>query len=81
MTTTINKTLNSVNLAAVGDLDLHAFLGLRDTHAGFSSIKAWVTITSDAPNEKIDALHRKVIATSPVGHNLQQSVPLTVEPT
>lgn len=71
--------LNSLRIELEGDLDLHAFLGLRDGHAGFDSITAKVSIGSDAPSEQIEELHRKVVATSPVGHTLQQSIPLTVQ--
>lgn len=72
--------LKNVRIELEGDLDLHTFLGLRDGgHAGFESIKATVSIDSDAPADEIAALHRKVVSTSPVGHTLQQAVPLTVE--
>ena len=71
--------LKSLKVELEGDLDLHAFLGLRDAHAGFDSIKATVRIESDSPAEAIEELHRKVVATSPVGHTLQQAIPLTVE--
>lgn len=71
--------LKSLKVELEGDLDLHAFLGLRDAHAGFDSIKATVHIESDSPAEEIEELHRKVVATSPVGHTLQQAIPLSVE--
>lgn len=79
-----NATVAGIELKALrieleGDLDLHAFLGLREGHAGFESIKATVSIESDAPVEEIETLHRTVISTSPVGHTLQQAIPLTVE--
>ena len=71
--------LKSLRIELEGDLDLHAFLGLRDGHAGFESVKANVTIESDAPAAEIEELHRKVVSTSPVGHTLKQAIPLTVE--
>jgi uncharacterized OsmC-like protein len=71
--------LKNLRIELEGDLDLHAFLGLRDGHAGFDSIKAKVSIEADAPVEQIEALHQKVVSTSPVGHTLQQAIPLTVE--
>ncbi|MFP3882744.1 MAG: OsmC family protein [Actinomycetota bacterium] len=72
--------LKSLKVELEGDLDLHAFLGLRDGgHAGFESVKATVSIESDAPADEIDELHRKVVSTSPVGHTLQQAIPLKVE--
>jgi len=72
--------LKSLRIELEGDLDLHAFLGLRDGgHAGFESVKAKVSIEADAPDDQIEELHRKVVSTSPVGHTLQQAIPLTVE--
>jgi uncharacterized OsmC-like protein len=71
--------LRGLRIELEGDLDLHAFLGLRDGHAGFDSVKASVSIDSDASPQQIEDLHRKVVSTSPVGHTLQQANPLTVE--
>lgn len=71
--------LKSLRIELEGDLDLHAFLGLREGHAGFQSISATVTIEADAPTEVIAGLHDKVVSTSPVGHTLRQAIPLTVE--
>lgn len=71
--------LKSIDIALSGDLDLHAFLGLREGHAGFSSISVQVTIDSDADEDEIAALHEKVVSTSPVGHTLGRPIPLTVE--
>ena len=71
--------LKSLRIDLEGDLDLHAFLGLREGHAGFQSISATVSIEADAPAEAIEELHDKVISTSPVGHTLKQAIPLTVE--
>jgi uncharacterized OsmC-like protein len=71
--------LKKLRIDLEGDLDLHAFLGLRDGHAGFDTITAKVSIEADAPAEQIEALHQQVVSTSPVGHTLQQAIPLTVE--
>lgn len=71
--------LKGLRIELEGDLDLHAFLGLREAHAGFDSINATVSIESDAPAEQIEELHRNVVSTSPVGHTLQQAIPLSVE--
>jgi uncharacterized OsmC-like protein len=72
--------LKSLRIELEGDLDLHTFLGLRDGgHAGFDSIVARVSIEADAPAGEIEELHRKVVSTSPVGHTLQQAIPLTIE--
>jgi uncharacterized OsmC-like protein len=66
-----------------GDLDLHAFLGLRPGHAGFQGISATVHLAADAPAEELAALHEAVVASSPVGHTLQAPIPttLTLAPT
>jgi uncharacterized OsmC-like protein len=71
--------LSSLRIELEGDLDLHAFLGLADGHAGFETITATVHIESDAGPVQIDDLHRKVVSTSPVGHTLQRSIPVSVE--
>lgn len=72
--------LKGLSISLEGDLDLHAFLGLREGgHAGFDSIRATVSIDSDAPGPEIEQLHERVVATSPVGHTLQQAIPLSVE--
>ncbi len=70
--------LRDVKIELEGDLDLHTFLGLGDGNAGFSTIQATVHIDSDAGAEAIEALHRKVVATSPVGHTLVRSIPLDI---
>lgn len=71
--------LKSLTIELEGDLDLHTFLGLADGHAGYESVTARVQIDSDAPSEKIDELHRKVVSTSPVGHTLQRAIPVSIE--
>jgi uncharacterized OsmC-like protein len=70
--------LRDLKVELEGDLDLHTFLGLGDGNAGFSTIQATVHIESDADDEAIEALHRKVVSTSPVGHTLSRSIPLGV---
>jgi len=70
--------LKDLRIELEGDLDLQTFLGLGDGNAGFSSIGATVHIEADAEPEAIEALHRKVVSTSPVGHCLSRSVPLDI---
>lgn len=70
--------LKKLRIDLEGDLDLHTFLGLNDGNAGFSGIKAVVHIESDADDVALDALHRKVVSTSPVGHSLTREVPVDV---
>ncbi|CCH33050.1 OsmC family protein [Actinosynnema sp. NPDC047251] len=62
-----------------GDVDLHVFLGLKEGHAGFDSIAVKVRIESEAPRADLEALHAKVVASSPVGHTLGSAVPVAVE--
>ncbi|WP_168698796.1 OsmC family protein [Gordonia paraffinivorans] len=78
-----NATLAGIELKDLridlkGDLDLSVFLGLAEGHAGFTSITAKVTIDSDAPQEKLDELHARVEASSPVGHTLGNAVPVDI---
>lgn len=70
--------LNDVRVELAGDLDLHTFLGLREGHAGFDAIRVAVHIDSDADQEALDELHRKVTATSPVGHTLARAIPVDI---
>ena len=77
--TTAGIELKGLRIELEGDLDLHTFLGLVDGHAGFETIKAHVSIDSDAAEDQIDELHRKVVSTSPVGHTLQRSIPVSVQ--
>lgn len=70
--------LKDLRIDLKGDVDLHVFLGLAEGHAGFESITARVTIDSDAPREKLDELHAKVQASSPVGHTLANAVPVEI---
>ena len=63
-----------------GDLDLQTFLGLDpDGHAGYTAIRATVDLDTDAPADVIDTLHRRVIATSPVGHTLGRAIPVEID--
>jgi len=71
--------LKDLRIEIEGDLDLHTFLGLGDGNAGFSAIRARVHVESDADDEAVEALHRKVVSTSPVGHTLSSSIPVGVD--
>ncbi len=70
--------LKDLRIELEGDLDLKTFLGLGDGNAGFSTIGATVHIEADADEAAIEALHQKVVSTSPVGHCLSRSIPLDV---
>ncbi len=71
--------LRDLRIELEGDLDLHTFLGLADGNAGYESIRATVHIDADADAAAIEELHRKVLASSPVGHTLSRAVPVAVE--
>ena len=72
--------IRDLNIELEGDLDLHTFLGLSPRgNAGYDSISVRVHIDSDASAEDLQALHDKVVGTSPVGHTLSRAVPLKVE--
>lgn len=71
--------IQDLQISVTGDLDLHTFLGLDpDGNAGFSSIRAEVSLDSDASPEALAALHEQVVSTSPVGHTLNGAVPVSV---
>ena len=72
-------TINDLKIIVDGDLDLHTFLGLKEGNAGFSGISVKVQLDSDASPEALQALHDKVINTSPVGHALNRAVPVDIQ--
>ncbi len=71
--------LDRLSIDLKGDIDLRVFLGLTEGHAGFDSISARVRIESSAPRAELEALHAKVLGSSPVGHTLGNAVPVRVE--
>jgi len=71
--------IDSLEIELSGHLDLHTFLGLKEGHAGYSSIQATVKLTSDATEEDLELLHAKVTSTSPVGHTLARPIPVSIE--
>ena len=72
-------TISDLVINVEGDLDLHTFLGLTDGNAGFGNIAVKVKLDSDASPEALQALHEKVISTSPVGHTLNRAVPVDIQ--
>jgi uncharacterized OsmC-like protein len=71
--------IEDLTIELEGDLDLHTFLGLNpEGNAGYDSIRVSVDLKSDATPEQLAAIHDKVISTSPVGHTLGRSVPVTI---
>ena len=72
--------LRNLDIELEGDLDLHTFLGLAPQgNAGYDNISVRVHIDSDASAEQIEALHRQVVGTSPVGHTLSRAVPVRID--
>jgi uncharacterized OsmC-like protein len=71
--------LRDLSIELEGDLDLHTFLGLASGNAGYDNISVKVKIDSDASAQDLQALHQKVIGTSPVGHTLSRAVPVKIE--
>jgi uncharacterized OsmC-like protein len=70
--------LRDLRIELEGDLDLHTFLGLRPGNAGYEEIRVNVHIDTDADPAAVEELHRRVVATSPVGHTLTRPVPVEV---
>ncbi len=71
--------IKDMNIELEGDLDLHTFLGLTEGNAGYDNITIKVNIDSDASREDLQALHDKVMNSSPVGHTIGRAVPVQVE--
>ena len=72
-------TIKKLTINIEGDLDLHTFLGLKPGNAGFSNISVKVKLDSDAAPQAIQALHDKVVNTSPVGHTLNRAIPVDIQ--
>ena len=70
--------VRELDIAVSGDLDLRAFLGLTQGHAGFSKLDVDVRIDSDADEATLREVHEHVVGTSPVGHSLTNPVQLDV---
>ena len=73
-------TIRDLRIDLDGDIDLHAFLGLADEHAGFPAIRVAVRLDTDADDAAVAELHRKVAATSPVGQTLSKAIPVEISP-
>ncbi|MFP3916145.1 MAG: OsmC family protein [Actinomycetota bacterium] len=71
-------SVDRLSIEVEGDLDLSAFLGLKEGHAGFESIRARIDIEADTDPRAIEDLVRAVVATSPVGHTLTRQIPVEV---
>jgi uncharacterized OsmC-like protein len=72
--------IKDLTIALDGDIDMSSFLGLAPGHAGFSAIRVKVDLVTDAEAAAVAALHERVAASSPVGHTLSASVPVSITP-
>ena len=70
--------IRDLRIELTGDLDLRAFLGLREGYAGFDGIHVAVHLDADASPDQLQQLHDTVVGTSPVGHTLARAVPVTI---
>jgi uncharacterized OsmC-like protein len=71
--------INDLRIELQGDIDLHSFLGLRPGRAGYRTLKVDVHLDADASEGQLAELHRKVVATSPVGNTLSAAIPVSIE--
>lgn len=71
--------INDLRIDLEGDVDLHTFLGLGDGNAGYGQIRVAVHLDAEADEAALAEIHRKVVATSPVGHTLTRAVPVDID--
>lgn len=71
--------ISDLRISLEGDIDLHTFLGLSDGNAGYNAIRVGVDLKSNDTEEQLQALHRKVVDSSPVGHTLSRAVPVQID--
>lgn len=70
-------TVEQLDFALEGDLDLHAFLGLSEqVRPGYDTIRLICRITADAPREQLEQLWAYVQQTSPVLDIVRNPVPV-----
>ncbi len=72
--------VRSLSVDVEGHIDLAGFFGISsEVPAGFSGISTKVHLDADATPEQLDALHRHVLATSPVGSILERPLEVHTE--
>jgi len=72
--------LRNVALELEGDIDLTVFAGMAEEGMpGYSDIRVRAHITSDAPEDVIQALHEHVVRTSPICSTVARPVNVTTE--
>jgi uncharacterized OsmC-like protein len=73
-------TLDKVNIALDGDIDVHGFLGLsKEVRPGFQDVRVLVDVHSDAPKAEIEELVRYAQKVSPILDSLRNRIPVEVE--
>lgn len=73
----LNLTIDELDIALAGDLDLRGFFGLDDTvRPGFESIEVNVSLRGPESAESYDELVRTVERHCPVLDNLGNAVPI-----
>lgn len=77
--TMLGIELQKIEIVIEGDIDLPGFFGLpTDILPGYSSVRARVFLKSDADLDQLEEVHKRLLATSPVGLTLK-NVNLEVE--
>jgi uncharacterized OsmC-like protein len=71
--------IESLAIETEGDIDLRGFLGMADVAPGYERLRYTVSIKGDGTDEQFQAIHEKVMATSPNFYNLSRAV--TLNPT
>ena len=73
-------TLEKLEIATEGDIDLRGFFGLDPSvAAGYRELKSQVMIKGDGTEEQFQKIHQMVLATSPNFYNITQAVRVTPE--
>lgn len=72
--------LQKIEIELEGDIDLPGFFGLTaDTLPGYTDIRVKVFLKSSVGMDKLEEVHKRVIATSPVGLTITKNVNLDIE--
>lgn len=69
--------LEELVIETEGDIDLRGFLGLDPSvKSGYDSLRYTVHLRGDGTPEQFEAIHRKVMSTSPNYFNIANAIPL-----
>jgi len=72
-------TLESLEIACEGEIDVRGFLGVAPVKAGYDEIRYTVRIKGDGTEAQFREIHEIVMKTSPNRFNISQPVKLTGE--